>query len=88
MRITLKDGYIAEFDDDGALLRVYTPAGTPAFSAPPPEFSAFYTFAEHAIHGNCPVVSFEPGHTRNGWPDWYCKVDVGSKSVQLLNPWR
>jgi hypothetical protein len=69
MRITLEDGYIAEFDDDGALLRVYTPAGTPAFSAPPPEFSAFYTFAEHAIHGNCPVVSFEPGHTRNGWPD-------------------
>lgn len=88
MRTTLKNGYIAEFDDDGASLRVFTPDGLPAFSLLPPEFSAFYTFAEHAIHGNCPIVSFEPGRTRNGWPDWYLQVDVGSKSVHLLNPWR
>lgn len=88
MRTTLKDGYIAEFDDDGALLRVFTPGDALAFSVLPPEFSAFYTFALHAIRGNCPVVSFEPGHERNGWPDWYCKVDVESETVQLLNPWR
>jgi hypothetical protein len=88
MRTTLKDGYIAEFDDDGASLRVLAPNGVQAFSVAPPEFSAFYTFAEHAIYGNCPAVSFEPGHTRNGWPDWYLKVDVESKSVHLLNPWR
>jgi hypothetical protein len=84
----LQDGYIAEFDEDGASLRIFTPEGTPAFSVLPPEFSAFYTFAEHAIHGNCPVISFEPGHTHNGCPDSYLKVDVESKSVYLLNSWR
>ena len=88
MRTVLRNNFAAEFDDDGALLRVFSPDGEPAFSVLPPEFSAFYTFATHAVHGNCPVVSFESGHQRNGWPDWYCKVDVDAKSVQLLNPWR
>lgn len=88
MRDALSNGYTAEISPAHDQLHVFSPDGQLAFSLAPPEFSMFYTFAEHFKYGNCPVVSFSSSHTHQGWPDWYCRVDVKSRSLQLINPWR
>lgn len=88
VRQLLGNGYAAAIAADPAQLDIFTPAGEFVGSIAAPEFSTFYTFAEHIKHGNCPVVSFSSSHTHQGWPDWYCKVDIKSQSLTLLNPWR
>lgn len=87
-RHTLRNGYSAEISADHAQLTVFAPDGQPAFSLAPPAFSMFYTFAEHHRYGNCPVVSFSASHSHQGWPDWYCRIDVKAQSIVLINPWR
>lgn len=88
MREVLRNGYSAEISADHSQLDVFTPDGHHAFTLAPPEFSMFYTFAEHFKHGSCPVVSFSSSHTHQGWPDWCCKIDVKAQSLALINPWR
>ena len=84
----LDNGYKAEIVAEGTRLNLFAPDGCFVFSVAAPEFATFVSFSEHAIHGLCPLVSFELGHEKNGWPDWYCKVDISSGTVNLLNPWR
>ena len=88
MRTVLANGYTAEAVAQGARLHLFAPDGQFAFSVASPEFSTFVAFVEHATEGMCPLVSFDADHIQNGWMDWYCKIDVQSKSARLLNPWR
>lgn len=88
IRHILASGYGAEISPDHSHLNVFTAEGAPAFSLAAPEFSVFYTFAEHINYGTCPVVSFNSAHSHQGWPDWYCRVDVKAQSIHLINPWR
>jgi hypothetical protein len=88
MRTVLSNGYAAEAVAEGARLNLFAPDGHFVFSVAAPEFSTFVAFAEHAIEGVCPLVSFEADHEQNGWRDWFCKIDVRARSAHLLNPWR
>ena len=88
LRVTLADGRFAEIDTEGQSLNVFEPDGSKLFMVAPPEHAGFYQFARHAVHGECPIVSFEPGHAINGWTDWYYRVDVSGQFVERLNPWR
>lgn len=89
MNTKLKTGEILRIEKEGELLEVYAADGMQLlFSVQAPENASFYTFAEHAIEGECPVVSFEPSHKVNGWCDWYYKVNLKSKNIERLNPWR
>lgn len=88
MRTLLMNGYAAEIVEGGRCLSPFSSDGGFAFSVAAPEFSTFVAFEEHATEGMCPLVSFDLDHKQNGWMDWYCKIDVQSKSAQLLNPWR
>lgn len=88
MRTTLKNGYQAEIMDEGRRLDLFAPDGSYAFTVAPPAFTTFYEFVNHAVEGMCPLVSFELAHSPIQGMDWYCKVVVESKSVELLNPAR
>ncbi|QKX17759.1 hypothetical protein [Microbulbifer sp. YPW1] len=89
MESKLDTGEILKIKDEGTLLEVYTSDELDLlFSVQPPEYSGFYTFARHSIEGECPIVSFEPSHKINGWQDWYYKVNLKTKSIERLNPWR
>lgn len=88
MRTTLATGQVAEIEDDGNVLRVSETNGDELFTVHPPEHSKFYQFIEHVVEGECPVVSFEPGHEVNGWMDWYYKVNITTHQIEKLNPWR
>lgn len=88
MRTLLANGYAAEVVDGGRRLNLFGSDGGFAFSVEAPEFSTFVSFAEHATAGCCPLLSFDVDHKQNGWMDWYCMIDVESRSAQLLNPWR
>jgi hypothetical protein len=88
MRVLLANGYAAEIFDGGRRLNIFGFDGGFAFSVEAPEFSTFVAFAEHATEGRCPLLSYEVDRKQNGWMDWYCKIDMQSRSVRLLNPWR
>lgn len=88
MESIIEGGYKVVIVNNGALLKVFDQVGTEICALRPPEYSSFYQFAKHAIHGECPIISFEPAHSVNGWQDWYFKIDVQSKSISRLNPWR
>ena len=88
MRAILAGGHIAEIENEGQSLVIIEVDGSTLFTLAPPGNAAFYQFARHAVHGECPVVSFEPGHAINGWMDWYYRVDVSGQSIERLNPWR
>lgn len=88
MESMIEGGYKAFIINDGALLKVFDQKGVEICALYPPEYSLFYLLSEHAIHGVCPIVSFEHAHAINGWQDWYFKIDVPSKSIVRLNPWR
>ena len=89
MNTKLKTGEILKIKKEGGLLEVWSPDDTTLlFTVEAPMNSGFYTFAEHAIEGECPVVSFDPSHKINDWCDWYYKVDTKNKTIERLNPWR
>lgn len=78
----------AAIDQEGVILSVFRPDGSAAFMLAAPEGGTFYAFAEHAVHGMCPIVSFGRASKINGWMDWYYLVDVANGSMERLNPWR
>lgn len=78
----------AVIEKNGAILSVFRPDGSAAFELTTPEGGAFYLFAEHVVHGQCPIVSFDQANKINGWMDWYYLVDVANGSMERLNPWR
>jgi hypothetical protein len=88
MEATLGTGLHAVIGPGGTSLAVLDGSGATIATLPPPEHAGFYQFAKHAIHGVCPIVSFELGHAVNGWPDWYYLVSPDGKSIEQLNPWR
>lgn len=49
----------AVIERKGAILRVFRPDGRAAFEFTAPEGGAFYLFAEHVVHGQWPIVSFD-----------------------------
>ena len=78
----------AVIEKDGAILSVFRPDGSAAFELAAPENGVFCSFAGHAVHGNCPIVSFGLANKINGWMDWYYLVDVANGTMERLNPWR
>ena len=88
MEAMIDGGYKAVIVNGGALLKVLDQAGAEVCVIRPPRYGLFYQFAEHAIHGECPIVSFESAHKINGWQDWYFKINVEAKCISQLNPWR
>jgi hypothetical protein len=88
MRATRKNGYRAEIVGEGSKLDLFAPDGSYAFSVAPPASTTFREFVNHTIEGMCPLVSFELAHSPIQGMDWYCKVTVESKSIELLNPAR
>lgn len=88
MKATLKSGHVAEIAEDRQRLSVYYLEGGLAFEVSAPEHGDFYLFADHITAGQCPVVSFDPQYSINGWPDWFYRVNVSSQSIERLNPWR
>ena len=88
LRVTLADGRLADINAEGRSLSVFESDGKELFTLAPPEHAAFYQFVSHAEYGECPIVSFEPGHTVDGWMVWYYRVDVDAQRIERLNPWR
>jgi hypothetical protein len=88
MQAILKSGHMAEITQEGGLLSIYGTDGNLFFSIAPPDRAGFYQFVQHAIEGQCPIVSFSPGHEINGWSDWYYKVNVEVQVIERVNPWR
>ena len=87
----LGEGMLARIVQDGALLEVREASGELLFTLNPPPHSTFYIFQSHALHGVCPIVSFSVGHYPDGtygWGDWYYRIDVRSRSMTRLNPWK
>jgi hypothetical protein len=80
---------LMEIIDDGKTLQIFDSAGKKLlFELYAPENAGFYSYAKHSIHGECPIVSFNPGNEVNGWMDWYYRVDPNSQTMEQLNPWR
>ena len=88
MEATLSSGLRAAITPDGAVLSIFDASGSSIADLHAPSHAGFYQFASHVTHGMCPIVSFEPGHTINGWSDWYYLVSTDGKSIEQLNPWR
>lgn len=88
MEAILEGDFRAVIGEEGRVLSVFGSSGSALFTLSPPPHAGFYQFAHHAIHGECPKVSFDPGHGINGWTDWYYLVNVESRSMERLNPWR
>ncbi|MGK4006527.1 hypothetical protein WMF31_28160 [Sorangium sp. So ce1036] len=88
MEAKLEGGHIGRIVGDGSRLEIVDSGGAILFTLSAPAHAVFYLFAVHAVHGECPVVSFDPDHAINGWMDWYYRVDIESRSMERLNPWR
>jgi len=88
MEATLSSGLRASIGLAGASLAISDYNGTTIAVHAAPEHAGFYQFAQYAVHGLCPIVSFEPGHAVGGWSDWYYVVSLDGKSIEQLNPWR
>jgi hypothetical protein len=88
MEATLSSGLHAAIGQAGASLAISDEKDVTIAVLPAPAHAGFYQFAQHAVHGVCPIVSFEPAHAVNGWSDWYYLVSQDGKSIERLNPWR
>jgi hypothetical protein len=88
LEVTLNSGFRATINHGGQSLTVISSGGNEAFVLKAPPKGGFYQFVEHAQHGQCPVVSFEPGYGINGWLDWYYRICTDTQSLEQLNPWR
>lgn len=77
-----------EFQISGAGSELVVTQGAEVFRLKAPPHARFYTFAEHYAAGICPIVSFEPGHQINGWQDWHYRVNMKTKSMERVDPWK
>lgn len=88
MRATLTEGHIAEISVGGLALHILESDRSKLFTVVLPANDAFYQFASHAQYGECPIISYDPGHAVNGWTDSYSRIDVGGQGIERLNSWR
>ena len=89
MESKLDTGEVMKIIDEGSTLQIYDKSNkTLLFEIKAPDNSVFYTFSSHTTYGECPIISYLPEHSINGWQDWFYRIDINEKTMEQINPWK